>query len=328
VAEQGAAGAKVFGYTPEIYRAALAELGKLGMGSACHHMQNYVSRANALDSARWGLTSIEHFYGLPEAMLADGRIRALPADYNEANEVARFTANGMLWSQGAEPGSAPWENLLDELLATGVTLDPTFNVYIAMRDVERIQTLAWHSDFTSPILWDYWQPNTGNHGSFFADWGTDHEALWRTNFRIWMQFVKGYFDRGGRVTVGTDPGSIFSLWGFNYGSEMELLREVGMRPMEIIRAATFSGAELLGSAAELGSVEVGKLADLAILDENPLANLKAIYGHGRPKLNPGGTQGRVGGVKYTVKNGIVYDAPALLQRVKDTVAEEKSRRRL
>ncbi|MCL1897512.1 MAG: amidohydrolase family protein [Micrococcales bacterium] len=322
VAERGAAGSKVFGYTPEIFKATLDELGKLGLGSACHHMQNYVSRVTALDSARWGLTSIEHFYGLPEAMMAKGRIRGLPTDYNEANEVARFTANGQLWSEAAPPGSPPWENLLDQLLDCGTTLDPTFNVYIGLRDVERIQALPWHSAYTAPGLWDYWQPNSGSHGSFFSDWGTEQETLWRGNFRLWMQFVKDYFDRGGRVTVGTDPGSIFSLWGFNMPAEMELLREAGLNPMEIIRAATLSGAQLLGSADQLGSVEVGKLADLLVVDENPLANLKVLYGHGRPRLNPDGSVGRAGGVKYTVKNGVVFNAPELLQRVRATVAAE------
>jgi len=34
---------------------------------------------------------------------------------------------------------------------------------------------------------------------------------------------------------------------------------------------------------------------------------------------------RVGGVKYTIKDGIVYDAKALLKEVKDMVAEEKSK---
>jgi hypothetical protein len=289
-------------------------------------MQTHVARTNALDSARWGLGSVEHWYGLPEAMLSDGRLQAYPLDYNYENEFARFSAAGALWPQAAEPGSQPWNDLLDELVACGLTLDPTFNVYVGLRDAERVQEAAWHREYTAPQLWDYWQPGSGSHGSFFTDWGTEQESLWRRNFTLWMAFVKDFFDRGGRVTTGTDPGSIFSLFGFDLPAEMELLREAGLRPLEIVRAATLSGAELVGAADRIGSVEVGKLADLLVIDENPLANLKVLYGHGRRKLAEDGAVERVGGVKYTVKNGIVYDAPELLARVRDTVRDERERR--
>ena len=44
------------------------EAKKLGLRTACHHAQLNVSRVNVLDSARWGLTTMEHWYGLPEAL--------------------------------------------------------------------------------------------------------------------------------------------------------------------------------------------------------------------------------------------------------------------
>ena len=47
-----------------------------------------------------------------------------------------------------------------------------------------------------------------------------------------------------------------------------------------------------------------------------------LYGTGRLRLNPQtGKQERAGGVRWTVKDGIVYDAPALLARVREMVAE-------
>ena len=41
------------------------------------------------------------------------------------------------------------------------------------------------------------------------------EIDWKNNFRIWMEFVNDYKNRGGRVTVGSDSGFIFKLFGFD-----------------------------------------------------------------------------------------------------------------
>ena len=75
----------------------------------------------------------------------------------------------------------------------------------------------------------------------------------------------------------------------------------------------------MGIEDKTGSVEVGKYADLIIIDENPLENLKVLYGTGAIKLNEYNDAVRVGGVKYTIKDGVVYDAKALLKEVKDMV---------
>ena len=75
----------------------------------------------------------------------------------------------------------------------------------------------------------------------------------------------------------------------------------------------------MGIEDKTGSVEVGKYADLIIIDENPLENLKVLYGTGAIKLNENNDAVRVGGVKYTIKDGVVYDAKALLKEVKDMV---------
>ena len=72
-------------------------------------------------------------------------------------------------------------------------------------------------------------------------------------------------------------------------------------------------------------VEVGKLADFVIVDQNPLENLQVLYGTGAIKLNDDNQAVRVGGVKYTVKDGIVYDAKKLLADVKRIVDEEKKK---
>ncbi|MBW8367792.1 MAG: amidohydrolase family protein [Arenimonas sp.] len=323
---KGALGMKCFGYRPDILQAAFDELRKLGMGSACHHAQLDVARVNVLTTARWGLTTMEHWYGLPEALFDGQTVQQYPADYNYQNEQHRFGQAGRLWAQASEKGSERYEAVITELLALDFTLDPTFTIYQATRDLMRARRADWHEAYTHPALWDFFTPNRDNHGSFFFDWGSEEEAVWKDNYRRWMAFVNDYKNRGGRVTVGSDSGYIYKTYGFGTIEELELLREAGFHPLEVIRAATLSGAQALGAQDRIGSIEAGKLADLVVLAENPLANLKVLYGTGHARLGDDGKLHRVGGVRYTIKGGLVYDAPALLADVRRKVAAEKSRR--
>ncbi|WP_340063739.1 amidohydrolase family protein [Ascidiimonas aurantiaca] len=324
-AKKGADGIKFFGAEPEIMKAALEENKNLGLRSACHHAQLSVARWNVLHSARAGLTSMEHWYGLPEALFWDQTIQDYPANYNYQNEQHRFEEAGKLWKQAAEPYSQHWNAVMNELLALDFTLDPTFNIYEASRDLHRARRAEWHEDYTLPSLWRFYQPSMISHGSYWHDWGTEQEIAWKENYRLWMMFVNEYKNRGGRVTAGSDSGFIFQLYGFGYIRELELLREAGFHPLEVIRAATLNGAEALGAEKLIGSVKIGKLADFVILDENPLANLKVLYGTGAVKLTENNEVIRAGGVLYTVKDGIVYDAKKLLAEVKAMVTAAKEK---
>ena len=321
---KGADGIKFFGASPAVMDAALRKNKALGLRSACHHAQLGVARWNALHSARAGLTTLEHWYGLPEALFTDRTVQDYPLDYNYQNEQDRFSAAGNLWKQAAEPYSEHWNNVMDELLALDFTLDPTFNIYEASRDLHRARRAEWHEDYTLPSLWAFYQPSKISHGSYWHHWGTEEEVAWRDNYKLWMTFVNAYKNRGGRVTTGSDSGFIFQLYGFAYIRELELLREAGFHPLEVIRSATLYGAQALGKERDLGSVEVGKLADLVIVDQNPLQNLQVLYGTGAVHLTDDNKVVRVGGVKYTIKDGIVYDAKKLLADVKKIVDDEKT----
>lgn len=322
---KGAVGIKCFGYRPDILQAALDEVKKQGMRSTCHHAQTDVARVNVLTTARWGLNSMEHWYGLPEALFVDQTVQQYPADYNYMNEAQRFGQAGRLWAQAAEPGSDKWNAVRDELIAMDFTIDPTFTIYLASRDFMRARRADWHDEYTLPSLWNFFEPNRDNHGSFFYDWGTEDEVAWRKNYQLWMAFINDYKNHGGRVTVGSDSGYIYQIYGFGTIQEMELLREAGFHPLEVMRSATLYGAQALGASASIGSIEPGKLADLAVLSENPLANFKVLYGTGHIKLGEDGKPHRVGGVDYTIKDGIIYDAKALRADVRKMVADEKAK---
>lgn len=322
-AKAGSDGIKFFGASPEIMEAALDENKKLGLGSACHHAQLSVARWNVLHSARAGLTSMEHWYGLPEALFDDKTVQDYPLDYNYQNEQHRFEQAGKLWQQAAKPYSEHWNRVMEELLALDFTLDPTFNIYEASRDLHRSRRAEWHEDYTLPSLWRFYQPSKISHGSYWHFWGTEQEIAWKQNYNLWMIFVNEYKNRGGRVTTGSDSGFIFQLYGFAYVRELELLREAGFHPLEVIRSATLNGAEALKMDDQIGTIEVGKLADMVLVDANPLENLKVLYGTGAIKLTNDNKVVRVGGVKYTISNGVVYDAKALLKEVKNMVDQVK-----
>ncbi len=323
VASRGADGIKFFGYRPDIMEAAIREAKQEGLRTTCHHAQLAVTRVDVLDSARWGLTSMEHWYGLPEALFADRVIQDYPVDYNYNDEQHRFGEAGRLWKQAAPPGSERWNAVMDELLELDFTLDPTFTIYAANRDLSRARRDEWHEEYTLPSLWEFFKPNRDAHGSYWIDWTTADEIAWKENFRLWMTFVNEYKNRGGRVTTGSDSGYIYKTYGFGYVGELELLQEAGFHPLEVVRSATLMGAQALGAESEIGSIEPGKLADLVVVAENPLANLKVLYGTGAVRVTPDNEVVRVGGVRYTIKDGIVFDAEQLRADVRDIVRRSK-----
>ena len=163
--EKGADGIKFFGAAPDVMFAALDENRRLGLRSACHHAQMDVGRWNVVKSAKAGLTSMEHWYGLPEALFDDRTVQDYPPQYNYQNEADRFGEAGKLWKQAAKPNSPRWNAVMDTLLKLDFTIDPTFNIYEANRDVMRARTAEWHPLYTMPKLWQFYQPSRISHGS-------------------------------------------------------------------------------------------------------------------------------------------------------------------
>ena len=325
IVEMGADGIKFFGARPDIMGAAIDEAKKHGLRSTCHHAQLNVAWMNVLDSARLGLTSMQHWYGLPEALFTDRTLQHYPLDYNYNNEQHRFHEAGRLWKQAAPPFSDHWNNVMNELIELDFTLSPTFVAYETTRDFMRMSRAEWHEEYTIPALWRFYSPNREKHASYWFYWTTEIEVAWKENYRLWMTFVNEYKNRGGRVAVGSDSGYSYNLYGYGFVRELELLREAGFHPLEVIQAATLKGAEALGVADTVGTVEVGKMADFVVVDENPLENLKVLYGIGAIKLDENNDVVRVGGVKYTIKDGIVFDAKELLSDVRRIVREAKDR---
>ena len=328
---QGYWGIKFFNSaTPAVLEAALDEAKRQQMGTVAHLAQTGVAEVNARKAVELGLGGATHFYGHFESLLKEG-LPYYPEDYNYFDEQARFGWVARLAPQAVEPGSEKWDDYVDALVESGVTLSPTFNIYSASRDVMAAKTRDWHAKYSLPSLMEFYAPSATNHGSYYKDWTSEDETAWRNFYSKWFKLTKDFHDRGGRVTAGSDPGYIYQTWGFAYIGELEMLREAGLSPLAVIRAATIDGAreiyEPRGQEPPMGRIAVGQLADLVIVPENPLANLKVLYGTGHTRLNyETGAIEQVGGVRWTIKDGIVYDAPALLADVARMVEEQRGER--
>ncbi|MGY4353012.1 hypothetical protein ACVWXM_009529 [Bradyrhizobium sp. GM7.3] len=321
VAERGADGVKFYGASPAIFKAALEESKALGLRSGCHHPQMALSRLNALTTAGWGLTSTEHFYGVPEAMFERTNIQPYPANYQFMDEYLRYNSSSQNFIHAAEPGSPKWNETLDRFLELNHTFVPTLAILEANRDLMRARRADWHDKYTHKTLWNFFEPQRGNHGSYWFEWSTRNEVEWKEHFRRWSAFVYDYSKKGGRVCPASDAGFLYQIYGFCFIRDLEWFQEAGFHPLEIIRAATMSGAELMGLADEIGTVEVGKCADLLVHQENPLEDLKFLYGTGALRLNDAvGRPEWRRGLQYTIRNGIVYDTAELLADVREIVA--------
>ncbi len=330
-AKKGVDGIKFFNKDPEIFKAAIDAAHENGMGTVAHLTQLMLGRTTAIDAARLGLDNMTHFYGLFESLYRGNDIQPWPAGFNYNNEQNRFSRVAYNWDKIHPRGSEKWQALINEFLELDFIIDPTMTAYLASRDVTRERLAEWHEKYTLPTLWDFYKPSRINHGSYFYNWTSWDEIAWKNFYKVWMSFLNDYKNAGGRVTVSDDASFIYNLWGFGYIQEMELLQEAGFHPLEVIRAATMHAAQAIhepkGKKLEFGLIRPGLLADLVIVDENPIENLKVLYGTGFLRLNDETNElDRVGGVKYTIKDGIIYDAKQLLADVAKMVEDQKKNR--
>ncbi len=138
-----------------------------------------------------------------------------------------------------------------------------------------------------------------------------------------MKWVKTYHERGGLLTAGSDEGEI---GGIALIRELELMQEAGIHPIDVIKVATTNATQALGMAGQCG-VRVGCRADLAVVNGNPIDNFKVMYGRGYGFYGvvPRNEQWKHGGVTWTIRDGIVFDAQALLREAEWYIEQEKAR---
>ena len=307
------------GQYPDVLRAATDEARKLGM----HVMVDLkVSETDAVVASTAGVRSIEHWYGVPDAALTGSQ--NFPPDYNYWDELDRFRFAGQLWEQ-ADRQPERVSAVLDTLIKYRTNWNPTMSVYEDNRDLARHLTAPYRETLVHPSKLES-GPDSATHGAFHREWKTSDEIAWRRNFAIWMRWVREFHQRGGLLTAGSDEGT---FGGIGMIRELELMQEAGIHPIDVVRVATTNAYEALGldRTKQLCGIRVGCAADLAVVNGNPIDNLKVMYGRGYGFFGtvPRSQLGRHGGVRWTIKDGVVFDAQALLREAEWYVAQEKLR---
>jgi imidazolonepropionase-like amidohydrolase len=317
IKERGGDGVKIFGLDRDIMEAIVDESKKLGLKVA-HHAA--VEETDARDVVAFGVDTVEHWYGIPDAALKGSQ--SFPPSYNYGNESDRFRWAGRLWRE-ADP--VKLDAVLAKMVERGVAWVPTFSTYEACRDMTRARNLPWFKEYLHPALEEYFKPSPARHGAFSWGWSTEDEIAWKENYRLWMKAVRDFAGKGRLVGAADDAGFIYTLYGFTYLSELELLQEAGFHPLDVIQCATGNNAKIMGLENELGRVRRGFLADLILIDENPLANLKYLYPTGVLDIKDGKDVIR-GGIKWILKDGLVYSTPTLMREVRDMVSQARLER--
>jgi len=311
----GVDGIKILGIDRDIMQAMEDEAHKVGLPIA-HHVG--VEETNAWDDIAFGTRSIEHWYGIPDAAIANLR-QNFPSNYNYLNETDRFRWAGRLWRE-ADPTLL--DSVLTSMVKAHVAWVPTLDIYEASRDLQRAQTQPWFKDMLHPSLANYFKPDPANHGSYFIGWSSTDEVFWKENYRLWMAALRDFERKGGVVGCGDDAGFIYEMYGYGLVREMELHAEAGFHPLKVIQHCTGNNAKILGKENEIGRVRAGFAADLLVVDGNPLEDLKTLYPTNQVQLKDG-KEVRAG-LEWTIAGGVPYHVPTLVARVQEIVAQAKA----
>jgi len=86
--------------------------------------------------------------------------------------------------------------------------------------------------------------------------------------------IKGFYDAGGILVMGTDAGTPFNRHGEN-PLELAYMVDIGIKPADALIAATVNPAKLMG-LSDRGQLSEGMAADLLIVDGDPTENIDRV----------------------------------------------------
>jgi len=305
-------------WNPELFGKVAQAVFEAGGITTAHLPPSDLAVMDAVRAAELGATMIEHHYGYAESALGAG-VADIAADHNYMDEADRFRQAGEVWQQA--PEEVLFGEVVDRLVASGVAMIPTMSAYEVNRDVNRAMGLPWHETFTHPQLIDWYYPDPAHHAAHHWNWTSKDERQWAEAYRKWQRLIREFHDRGGHLSYAADDPYLWNTSGIANVRELQLMQEAGLSPLEVIRSATRNSALTL-RRPDLGLIQTGFKADLLIVEANPLENLRFLYAFGALDMKDGRI-GRDGGIRWTVKDGVVFDNRMLVDRVVRMVAEAK-----
>ena len=305
-------------WNAELFGAVAKAVEAAGGITTVHLPPSDLAVVDAVEAAELGATMIEHHYGYAEASL-EGALPSLPHDYNYADEADRFRYAGRVWLEANE------EKLLgevvDRLVASGVAMLPTMSAYEANRDINRAMGLPWHDVYTHRQLIEWFWPSPDSHAAQHWDWTSEDEAVWSDAYRLWQKLILEFSRRGGNLAYAADDPYTWNTSGIANVRELQLMEETGLEPLDVLRAATRRSALTL-KRPDLGLVQTGFKADLLVVEENPLKSFRYLYAFGALTVEDE-RMVRRGGIRWTIRNGVVFDGRALVAEAVRMVEESK-----
>lgn len=268
-AELGAAGFKAKGINPVLLQALIDRAHMHGLTVTGHLDSGFRNSVNPRDAIAMGIDRIEHFIGgdaLPDSVSAYATLQDL--DLNNPQTAAQI------------------DKEIDWFIAHNVYFDATLTAYGYYGHREQFYDY-WHNErkYLTPYAFEITKDTRQELGMF------------QKIFDVKKKTVKRYFDKGGKITLGTDHPSVGEyIPGFSSHREMEALASVGIPNADVLKIATINGAEAMRMSDKLGSIAVGKLGDLFVVTGNPLTDITNTRN-----------------VKWVVKGGFKYNSAELLK---------------
>lgn len=250
-------------FAEELFAPLAAEAKASGLAVISHSLE-------AMESADWGITGIEHMVGV-----AIATIRA-PAGRQAVAEM-RIVAghkNSALYRWMEEEH---FDEVIQHLVRRNVYINPTLGFeWKALSDRSATHEAEDMRLFNRPDLqYVPLDERLLSLGQYHWPDGLPkaQKEQFVEGYRKVQEFLRRFTAAGGKIYAGTDSAAATTP-GLSLHHEMELLVDAGLSPMQALQAATKYGAELLGPESKLGTIEPGKLADLIVLTDDPLKDIR------------------------------------------------------
>ncbi|OEK06914.1 hypothetical protein BFP71_04465 [Roseivirga misakiensis] len=266
-AELGVAGFKAKGISPVLLKALIERAHMHGLPVTGHLGSGFRNTVNPRDAITMGIDRIEHFLG---------------------GDALPNTQSAYATLQNLDTSDPAIDKQIDHFIQNGVFFDATLTAYGYYGHRESFYDY-WHDErkYLTPYAFEITKETRQELGMF------------QKIFDVKKVTIKRYFDKGGKITLGTDHPSVGEfIPGFSAHREMEALVSIGIPNADVLKIATINGATALRKSDILGSISVSKLADAFIITGNPLEEITNTRN-----------------VSVVIKGGKVYDAKALLKSV-------------